>query len=95
MKYLMIAAVLGFGLAACEPNEADDAASDAGATVEDAGDTVQDAADDAGDAVQGAADDAGFSTTRCSAAERTRLLRLTTLKSGLKGLSSRNSSRSA
>ncbi len=61
-KYLMIAAVLGFGLAACEPNEADDAASDAGAavqeTVEDAGTAVEGAAEDAGDAVSGAADDA-------------------------------------
>lgn len=61
LKYIMIASVLAFGLAACDPNEADDAASDAGAavqdTVEDAGDAVQGAADDAGDAVQGAADD--------------------------------------
>lgn len=62
MKYLMIAAVLGFGLAACEPNEADDAASDAGAaveeTVEDAGAAVEDAAENTGEAVEGAADDA-------------------------------------
>ncbi len=60
MKYLMIASVLTFGLAACEPNEADDAASDAGAaveeTVEDAGAAVEDAAEDTGEAVEGATD---------------------------------------
>ncbi len=57
MKYLMIAVVLGFGLAACNPNEGDNAAENAGQAVENAGDAVGDAANDAGDAVSDAADD--------------------------------------
>ena len=61
MKYLMIVAILGFGLAACNPNETDNAAEDAGQAVENAadnvGDAVGDAADNAGDAVGDAADD--------------------------------------
>ncbi len=61
-KYLLIVLVLGFGLAACEPNEAEDAVEDAGAavedTVEDAGSAVEGAAEDAGDATEDAAEDA-------------------------------------
>ena len=60
MKYLMIASVLTIGLAACEPNEAEDAASDAGAaveeSVEDAGAAVEGAAEDAGEAAEDATD---------------------------------------
>lgn len=69
MKYLMIAAVLGFGLVACEPNEADNAVENAGDAVgnavENTGEAVNDAVDntgeavnDAGDATQDAAQDA-------------------------------------
>lgn len=58
LKYLMIALVLGFGLAACEPNEG--AAEDAGAAVEgaaeDAGTAVEGATEDAGEALDNAAD---------------------------------------
>ncbi len=61
-KYLMIVLVLGFGLAACEPNETEDAVEDAGTavedTVEDAGSTLEGAAEDAGDATEDAAEDA-------------------------------------
>lgn len=62
VKYLMIALILGFGLAACEPNEAEDAAGDAGAaveeTAEDAGAAVEEGAENAGEAVDDAAEDA-------------------------------------
>ncbi len=61
VKYLMVALVLGFGLAACEPNEADNAAENAGQAVEnaaeDTSDAVGDAVDNTGDAVDDAADE--------------------------------------
>lgn len=55
VKYLMITSLLGFVLAACEPNNtADDTgAADTPAT------TTEDVAEDAGEAVDGAAEDAG------------------------------------
>lgn len=60
VKYLMIAVVLGFGLAACEPNEAENAAQDAGAAVEgaaeDAGETLDNAAEETEDAAEDATD---------------------------------------
>ncbi len=56
MKYLMIALVLGFGLAACEPEEAENA-------VEDAGTAVEGAAEDTGEALDGAAEGAEDTAT--------------------------------
>lgn len=61
VKYLMVALVLGFGLAACEPNEAENAAENAGQAVENAaentGEAVDDAADNAGEAVNEVGED--------------------------------------
>ncbi len=60
MKYLMIVAVLGFGLAACNPNQADNAVDNAGNAVgnavENAGEAVNNAVDNTGNAVDNAAD---------------------------------------
>ncbi len=61
VKYLMVAVVLSFGLAACEPNEAENAGENAGQAVEnaaeDTGEAVDEAADNAGEAVNEAAED--------------------------------------
>lgn len=61
VKYLMIVLVLGCGLAACEPNEAENAAQNAGQAVDDAaenaGEAVDNAADSAGEAVDDAVED--------------------------------------
>lgn len=43
-------------VAACDDNDAEDAADSVSDTVEDAGDSVGDAVEDAGDAVEDAAD---------------------------------------
>lgn len=66
VKYLMIALVLSFGLAACEPEEAENAVEDAGAAVEgaaeDTGEALDDAAEDTEDAAGDAVDEAEDAT---------------------------------
>lgn len=71
MRYLMLAAVLGFGLAACEPNQpgttttTQDAGQAVETTTEDAGQAVDDAAQDVGQGLDDAldnAEDAGQNT---------------------------------
>jgi len=57
-KYLMIALVLGFGLAACEPNEAENAVEDTGAAVEGAAEDAGETLDDAAEGTEDAASDA-------------------------------------
>jgi non-canonical (house-cleaning) NTP pyrophosphatase len=67
VKYLMITSLLGFVLAACEPNNTatDTGAADTPATTtettdgaaEDAGEAVDEAAQDAGQALDNAADE--------------------------------------
>lgn len=68
-KYLMLAAVLGFGLTACEPNQPNTATEDAGQAVEtttqDAGQAIDSAAQDVGQRLDDAlnnAEDAGQDT---------------------------------
>ena len=60
MKHLMIMLALGFGLAACNPNETDNAVENAGQAagnaVENAGDAAGNAAENAGEAINNAAE---------------------------------------
>ena len=59
LRTLMVLLLLGFGLVACEPNEAENAAESAGQAVEDAvqgtGEALENAADNVGDAAEDAA----------------------------------------
>jgi hypothetical protein len=57
-KYLMIALLLGFGLVACEPNEAENTVEDAGAAVEGAAEDTGEALNDAAEGTEDAADEA-------------------------------------